>query len=105
MLAHVGLAACDRDNPVGCDRIPDAGIEIPGGGERLIRAEKPRNGGIAKREAGGSTADEERAAAEVGGLAVGTVVSDIHVRVHVALRSVPALEAVRISEAALMIAF
>jgi hypothetical protein len=30
---------------------------------------------------------------------------DFHVRIHVALRSVPAFEAVRISEAARMIAF
>ena len=33
VLAHVGLAAGDRDDPVRRDRIPDAGIEIAGGGE------------------------------------------------------------------------
>ena len=59
------------------------------------------NGGIAEHEAGGGGADQERAAAEIGGFAVG----DFHVRIHVALRSVPALEAVRISDAARMIAF
>ena len=101
MLAHVGLAAGDRDDPVRRDRIPDAGIEIGGCGERLVGAEQAGNGGIAEREARGGGADEERAAAEIGGLALG----DFHVRIHVALRSVPALEAVRISEAARMIAF
>ena len=104
MLAHVGLAAGDRDDPVRRDRIPDAGIEIGGrGGERLIGAEHAGNGGIAERETGGGGADEERAAAEIGGLAM-TFLGDFHVRIHVALRSV-AVDAVRISEAARMIAF
>ncbi len=101
MLAHVGLAACHRDNPVRRDRIPDAGIEVAGGGERLVDAEHAGDGGIAEREACGSGTDEERATAKIGGFALG----DFDVRIHVALRSVAALEAVRISEAARMIAF
>ena len=105
MLTHVGLAAGDRDDPVRRDRIPDAGIEIGGCGQRLVGAEHAGNGGIAEREAGGGGADEERAAAEIGGFAAGDTLGDFHVRIHVALRSVPALEAVRISEAARMIAF
>ena len=46
-------------------------------------------------------AAEGRSAAEIGRLAPG----DFHVLIHVALRSVPALESVRISVAARMIAF
>ena len=57
--------------PVRRDRIPDAGIEIAGGGERLIGAEQAGDGGIAERETGGGGADQERAAAEIGGLGVG----------------------------------
>ena len=72
--------------------------KLEGAAKRLIDA---GDGGIAEHEAGGSGADQERAAAEIGGRAVG----DFHVRIHVALRSVPALEAVRISDAARMIAF
>ena len=40
MLAHVGLAAGDGNDSVRRDRIPDAGIEIGGCGERLIGTEK-----------------------------------------------------------------
>ena len=43
VLAHVGLAAGDRDDPVRRDRIPDAGIEIGGCGERLVGAEQAGN--------------------------------------------------------------
>ena len=67
VLAHVGLAAGHGDEPVGRDRVPDAGIEIGRRG-RGQRAVETRNGGIAEREAGGGGADQERAAAEVGGL-------------------------------------
>ncbi len=87
--------------PVRRDRIPDTGIETAGGGEGLIGAEQSGDGGIAERKAGGGGADQERTAAEIGRL----VRADFHVRVHVALRSVPAFDAVRISEAARMIAF
>ena len=69
MLAHIGLAAGHGDDAVGPDRVPDAGIEIAGGGERLIGAQQARHGGIAEREAGGGGADQERAAAEIGGFA------------------------------------
>ena len=100
MLAHVGFAAGDRDDAVRRDRVPDAGIEIAGCGERLVGAEQAGNGRIAERETCGGGADEERAAAEISGLAL----RDFHVRIHVALRSV-AVDAVRISEAARMIAF
>ena len=100
VLAHVGLAAGDRDNSVRRDRVPHARIEIAGGGERLIGAEQTGNRRIAEREAGGGGTDEERTAAEIGGLALG----DFHVRIHVGLRS-PALDAVRMSAAARMIAF
>ena len=85
MLAHVGLAAGDRDDAVGRDRVPDAGIEIGWRGERRIGAEQAGNGGIAEREAGGGGADQERAAAEIGGFAES---GGFHVRIHVALRSV-----------------
>ena len=101
MLAHVGLAAGHRDDAVGRDRVPDAGIEIAGRGEGLIGAQQAGNGGIAKREACGGGADQERAAAEIGDFAGW----GFHVRIHVALRSVPAADAVRISVAARMIAF
>ena len=88
--------------PSGAIEYQTLGSKLPARGERLIGAEQAGNGGIAEREAGGGGADQERAAAEIGGLAA---VGDFHVRIHVALRSVPALEAVRISEAARMIAF
>ncbi len=101
MLAHVGLAAGDRDNPVRRDRIPDTGIEIAGSGERLVGAEQAWNSRIAERETCGGGSDEERAAAQIRRLGLG----NFHVRIHVALRSVPAFEAVRISDAARMIAF
>ena len=58
-------------------------------------------GGVLIDDAGRGGSYEERAAAKIGGLVLG----DFHVRIHVALRSVPAFEAVRISEAARMIAF
>ena len=87
--------------PVRRNRVPDAGIEVAGCGERLVGAEQAGNCGIAERETCGGGADEERAAAEIGGLALS---GDFHVRIHVALRSV-AVDAVRISEAARMMAF
>jgi len=43
MLAHVGFAACDRDDAVRRNRVPDAGIEVAGCGERLVGAEQARN--------------------------------------------------------------
>ena len=101
MLAHIGLAAGHRDQAIGPDRVPDAGIEIGGCRQRLIGAEQAGNRGIAERETCGGGADQERAAAEIGGFA-GNV---FHVRIHVGLRSVPALDAVRMSAAARMIAF
>ncbi len=105
MLAHVGLAAGHGDDAVGTNRVPDAGIEIACGGQRLIGAQQTGHGRITERKAGGGGADQERAAAEIGGYASHFVLCDFHVRIHVALRSVPALEAVRISDAARMIAF
>ena len=42
---------------------------------------------------------------KIGRFAKDVVLGDFHMRIHVALRSLPALEAVRISEAARMIAF
>ena len=105
MLAHVGLAAGDRNDAVGCDRIPYAGIETAGCGEGFVRAEQAGNGGIAERETRGRGADKERAPAQIGRLAEDIVLGDFDMRIHVALRSLPALEAVRISEAARMIAF
>src|SRR3569833_1026683 len=95
VLAHVGLAAGHRDETIGRDREPVAGFESGRRGQGLIDA---GNTGIAEHEAGGGGADQERAAAELGG-------RDFHVRIHVALRSVPELDAVRISDAARMIAF
>ena len=71
------------------------------GVERLVGAEQARNSGIAERKTCGGGSDEERAAAQIRRLGLG----NFHVRIHVALRSVPAFEAVRISEAARMIAF
>ena len=88
--------------PSGRDRVPDAGIEIGRRSQRLVGAEQAGNGGIAERKTGGGGADQERAAAEIGGL---DVACDFHVLVHVGLRSVPALDAVRMSAAARMIAF
>src|SRR5437762_14204480 len=101
MCWHVGLAAGDGDNPVRRDGIPDARIEITCCGERLVGAEHAGDAGIAECEACGGGANEERAAAEIGGL---DIAGDFHVRIHVAVRSVP-VEAVRISDAARMIAF
>jgi hypothetical protein len=68
VLAHVGFAACDRDNAVRRNRVPDAGIEIAGCGERLVGAEQTGNRGIAERKTCGGGTDEERAAAEISGL-------------------------------------
>ena len=99
MLTHIGLAACHGDEAVGTrSNTRSMGSKFGRRGQCLVDA---GNGGIAEHEAGGGGADQERAAAEIGGRAGG----DFHVRIHVALRSVPALEAVRISEAARMIAF
>ncbi len=95
MLTHIGLAAGHRDEAVGTDRIPGRWFEVRGRGQSLVDA---GNGGITEHEACRGGANQERAAAEIGG-------RDFHVRIHVALRSVPALEAVRISDAARMIAF
>ncbi len=76
------------------------GSKLGGGCEGLIATEQARNGGIAERQTGRSGSDEEGATAEIGGLAL----RDFHVLIHVGLRS-PALDAVRISAAARMIAF
>src|SRR5262249_58960588 len=95
---HVGLATGHSDEAIRPDRIPDAGIKARRGGERLVDA---GHGGIAEHEAGGCGADEEGTAAEGGGHAV----RGVHVLIHVGLRSVPVLEAVRMSAAARMIAF
>ena len=79
------------------------GSKLAGCSQRLVGAEQAGNGGVAERKTGGGGADEERAAAEIGGLDV--FFGDFHVLVHVGLRSVPALDAVRMSAAARMIAF
>ena len=99
MLAHIRLAASHGDETIGRDRVPDARFEIGGCGrrERLIDA----GAGIAEHEAGCSGADQEGTAAEVGRL--GSEV--FHVLVHVALRSDPEADAVRMSDAARMMAF
>ncbi len=104
MLAHIGFAACDRDNPVRRNRVPDAGIEVASCGERLISAEQSGNRGVTQGKPCGGGADQERTAAEIGGFAIGDILGDFHVGIHVALRSVAA-DAVRISEAARMMAF
>ncbi len=87
--------------------IPSGAIEYQTLGSKLLAAANawsaPRDRTeIAERQARGGRSDEEGAAAEI---AIDDILGDFHVRIHVALRSVPALEAVRISEAARMIAF
>ena len=99
VLAHVGLATGHRDDAVGSDRVPDARLEIARCcGQCTVRARYRR---IAEHQTGCRGADQERAAAQIGGLDFG----DFHVAIHVGLRSVAALEAVRMSEAARRIAF
>ena len=71
-----------------------------GGRSCRQRAVQTRNGGIAERKAGRSGADQEGTAGEIG-----VHFRNFHVTVHVGLRSEDALEAVRISDAARMIAF
>ena len=96
-----GLAAGHGDDPVGSDRVPDAGIEIAGRSQRLVGAEQTRNGGVTERKARGGGADEERAAAEIGRLGC----HRLDMLIHVGLRSLPEADAVRISVAARIIAF
>ncbi len=99
VLAHVGLAAGHGDEAIRRDRIPDARLEI--GGRSRRRRIDPGDAGIAEHEAGRGSADEEGAAAEIGRRG-GDV---LDVLVHVGLRSLEAVDAVRISDAARMIAF
>ena len=69
--------------------------------EHLMHFARVSEAGIAEHEAGCSGADQEGTAAEVGRL--GSEV--FHVLVHVALRSDPEADAVRMSDAARMMAF
>ena len=57
--------------PSGAIEYQTLGSKLAGCGERLVGAEHAGNGGIAEREACGGGADEERAAAEIGGLRPG----------------------------------
>ena len=88
--------------PSGAIEYQTLGSKLRRRSQRLVGAEQAGNGGVAERETRGGGADEERAAAEIGGLAF---LFDFHVLVHVGLRSVPALDAVRMSAAARMMAF
>ena len=63
--------------PSGAIEYQTLGSKLLARRQRLIGAEQAGNGGIAERETRGGGADEERAAAEIGGLAI---LRDFHVR-------------------------
>ena len=56
--------------PSGAIEYQTLGSKLAGCGQRLIGAEQAGNGGVAERKTRGGGADEERAAAEIGGLHV-----------------------------------
>ena len=96
MLAHVGLADIDGDEPVRRDRIPDR--RIVG-----LRGSSRRGNGLrreAEDEAGGGGAREEAAARQVDAVGCAARGDDLFVLAHQPLRAGVSTDAARVSAAA-----
>src|ERR1700754_3161697 len=96
VLSHVGLATCYGHEPIRADRIPDAWVEAGRRGESFISSKQTRDRCIAERKPCSRGPNDKGTAIKLSRFARG----DCRVRVHVALRSAGALDAVRMSAAA-----